>query len=283
MDESQIGGIAFIGVGGFLVLLALFIVWRTKRFLRDAVTVPGTVTGLAMGSGGEGGTVYHPIVSFTAMDGQEIQFQDKLGSNPPSHQPGEMVEVRYLPSNPQKARLAGRFRTWFVPGLLGLLGIVFVGVGIPWYLSAGGDPSETRADPTVPATIPTNLPGVVLPTDLPTEVPSGRSFLAIQVDGRVATTSATCEGVEERRNGRTVEVRLAFEGESLRFTVRRARGGDGSTAYPVGDDLRVRGSFFEGASGPLQGAVVLDASGRSGAVNLVRGDRSVSGTWTCEA
>lgn len=66
---------------------------------------------------------------------------DSIGSNPPRFTVGQLVTVRYDPQNVSNARLAGRFRLWFVPMPLGGLGVLFLGVGIAWALFLGPDPT----------------------------------------------------------------------------------------------------------------------------------------------
>lgn len=51
---------------------------------------------------------------------------------------GERVEVLYHWRDHDRARLASRFRLYFVPALLGLMGLVFAGVGFVMLVSALG-------------------------------------------------------------------------------------------------------------------------------------------------
>jgi hypothetical protein len=56
--------------------------------------------------------------------------QDSLSSNPPLFQVGQEINVLYESGNPQKARIKKWMNLYFVPVLLGGLGLVFGGVGI---------------------------------------------------------------------------------------------------------------------------------------------------------
>ena len=116
-------GVIMAGVSTLELGIAAFFLYRTRRFLDTAVDAPGTVVELSASSGGEGGTVYHPVVSFQTAEGQVHTFTDKLGSNPPRHQPGDPVPVKYDPVRPAKARINKPFRLYFVPGLLAVIGL----------------------------------------------------------------------------------------------------------------------------------------------------------------
>jgi hypothetical protein len=42
----------------------------------------------------DGDSVYRPVVEYAAPSGQTVRFTGSVGSNPPSHQVGELVNVR---------------------------------------------------------------------------------------------------------------------------------------------------------------------------------------------
>lgn len=115
----------FVGVGALLLLIAVFVAERTRRFIERAFTATGTVVGHTE-SHGEDGTSYHPRVVFTAGDGRSVEFVDRIGSNPPRPRAGATVAVRYDPQRPYSARIGTGFRLWFVPVFLGGLGLAFL-------------------------------------------------------------------------------------------------------------------------------------------------------------
>jgi hypothetical protein len=127
-------GLSFAGGGALLILIGVFWFWRIRRFLKRAVATEGTVLGHEMrassSSSGGTSTSYHPVVQFVTADGQPVQYTERFGSSPPSHDVGETVPVKYDPSQPDKARIATGFRLWFGPVLVGGMGLVFLVVGV---------------------------------------------------------------------------------------------------------------------------------------------------------
>ena len=271
IDESQLGGLAFIAVGGAGILAALVLYLRGRRFLATALSAQGTVVENVASSGDEGGTVYQPVIDFTAADGQQVRFTGSVASSPPKYQPGQVVTVKYSPTNPQKAKLPGIFGMWFLPLLFGTMGIGFAGGGVLW-LNAGPSSDEGAAAPGVVTSVAPPVQSIS--PGLP-GMPGVSSVFTIQDGsgaGRVA--NSTCEAF--RKGGKKVrEAELGFEDQTLTL---RLKPFTGPGPYLPGQSVRVGGSFFEG---PVSGAVIVDETGTGGVVNLVAGSRSVSGAWNC--
>ena len=281
MSEPSTLGLAFLGIGAVSAIVALLLFMRTRRFLGDAVTVQGLVTGLVESSGGEGGTVWRPVVEFTTVEGQSVTFTDLVGNQPPKYTPGATVQVMYPPGNPQGARIPSWFRLWFLPAFSGLFAVIFLGVGAPLYLSGNGS-EEPPLPPgiTLPSGLPTGvIPTGPLPTDiLPSRVPGLGSTLVVQRGSGIPQTySPTCESVRDVRGGKTREVRLDLGGDTLIF---RASPFTGPGPYTPEMNLQVGGTVFAGSEG-ITGAVVFDSSGQGGAVNLTAGSTFAAGTWDC--
>ena len=125
-------GTVFSLVGGLLALIGLFLFIRTRIFIDNAQEVKGTVIQMvysrSSSSNSSGG--YAPIYQFRTLDGQNIVKQDSLSSNPPRFQVGQELDILYEPGNPQKARINKWMNLYFVPVLLGGMGLIFGGVGI---------------------------------------------------------------------------------------------------------------------------------------------------------
>jgi len=125
-------GIVFSLVGGLLALIGLFLFIRTRIFIGNAQEVKGIVIQMvySRGSSSNSSGGYAPIYQFRTLDGQNIVKQDSLSSNPPRFQVGQELDILYEPGNPQKARINKWMNLYFVPVLLGGMGLIFGGVGI---------------------------------------------------------------------------------------------------------------------------------------------------------
>jgi hypothetical protein len=118
----------FTTVGLGLLAGAAYWVVSTRAFVARAEVATGTVVDLARSTSSDS-TTYRPVVQFRTRAGEPIEFESSTGSNPPSYQKGEQVEVLYLPGEPSRARIRGLFSLWGGPMILGSLGVVFFGVG----------------------------------------------------------------------------------------------------------------------------------------------------------
>lgn len=108
---SLIAGLVFAGV--------------SVSFLRDAQQVQGTVVALDWR-----GDAAYPVVEFTPVGGVPRKLQDSAGSNPPSYEVGERVEVLYRPDSPGDARIKRFLSLWLLPLILGGIGLLFTVSGI---------------------------------------------------------------------------------------------------------------------------------------------------------
>ena len=135
MNVFKIVGSVFAGVGLVFVLVSLWNVRSTKQFLAQSETAHGEVIDLVLGSSrtGDSGTsssVYYPVVRFATHEGEYIEFQSGIGSQPPAYRVGDRVTVRYRPDNPYRAKIDSFFQLWFLSVLFGGLGFVFGSIGL---------------------------------------------------------------------------------------------------------------------------------------------------------
>jgi hypothetical protein len=76
------------------------------------------------------GTTYQPVVKFTTAAGQQITFTDSVGSSPPSHKPGDTVDVVYAPDHPDGAKI------YSLPTIALQIGLPFLCAG--FFVISGG-------------------------------------------------------------------------------------------------------------------------------------------------
>ena len=129
-SELIIIGTVFGFVGMLLFAIGIFILIRTKIFMDKAQEVKGTVIRMVYRRDSDGGGGYSPVYQFRTITGQTIEIADGMSSNPPMFTEGQSVDVLYDPENPNRARITKWSSLYFVPLLLGGLGIIFGGIGM---------------------------------------------------------------------------------------------------------------------------------------------------------
>lgn len=129
MSDGVIFGLVFGGVGFLLAALALFFLIRTRIFINNSEQTQGTVTQIVYSRDSENSD-YTPVFRFRTFQGQEVEVSGNLRTNPPQFQVGQTIDVLYDPENPQKARIKKWMNLYFVPALLGFLGLLFGGIGV---------------------------------------------------------------------------------------------------------------------------------------------------------
>jgi hypothetical protein len=128
------GTIAF---GTLFLVIGLILAGVSVSFLADAQRARGTVVAVEWRNDRTGGyrkpqrdnPMAYPVVEFTSGDGRQRTFQSSTGSNPPSYEEGERVEVLYHGDSPEDARINGFASLWLLPLIFGGLGLVFAGIG----------------------------------------------------------------------------------------------------------------------------------------------------------
>jgi hypothetical protein len=127
-----------IAFGSLFLVIGLVLAGLSLSFLADAERAPGTVVALEWRDDHSGtsrkrqqndGPVAYPVVEFTAKDGTPRSFRSSTGSNPPSYDRGERVEVLYRADSPEDARINGFASLWLLPLIFGGIGLVITVVG----------------------------------------------------------------------------------------------------------------------------------------------------------
>lgn len=122
-------------VGALLLVACGFGISRTRRFLEGAESAEAHVVDMEKRrrrplGGGIPTTVYHPVVSFTTLDGEEVTATAPI-SYPTRRMLGAVVGVVYDPSQPDHARIdTTKGRGWLGLGLIGIFGAFLVLFGV---------------------------------------------------------------------------------------------------------------------------------------------------------
>lgn len=147
----------FFVIGLALLAGAGYLYQSKQTFLSQATQTEGVVVDLSL-SRSDNSDVYYPVVTFQTQSGESVQFKASVGSNPPSYEEGEKVEVLYDPAAPKEAEINSFSSLYLAPLILGILGSVFFLIGFSiilygylkqkkaQYLLSNGMPLQTKIE-----------------------------------------------------------------------------------------------------------------------------------------
>ncbi|WP_055551319.1 DUF3592 domain-containing protein [Streptomyces sp. NBRC 110028] len=127
-----------IAFGAVFLVIGLILAGMSVSFLTDAKRAQGTVVALEWRNDSSGASrkatqsnkpAAYPVVEFTSADGTSRTFRSSTGSNPPSYDEGDRVEVLYRADSPDDARINGFVSLWLLPLIFGGLGLLITGIG----------------------------------------------------------------------------------------------------------------------------------------------------------
>ena len=125
----------FAVIGIVLLMAGAMTYNSTRNFIAGASEAQGKVVDLVLertdnrNSSRSKSSVYKPVVVFTTADNEVINFISSVGSNPPSHSKGEVVNILYNQSKPYEARIDSFLDLWFMTSILTGIGAVFFLIG----------------------------------------------------------------------------------------------------------------------------------------------------------
>lgn len=127
-----------IAFGALFLVVGLVLAGQSVSLLADGERARGTVLSLewrtehsssSHKNRSSGRRMAYPVVEFTSADGEQRTFRGSVGSDPPSYEAGERVEVLYPADSPQEARINGFASLWLGPLIFGGLGLLAAGIG----------------------------------------------------------------------------------------------------------------------------------------------------------
>ncbi|WP_244459687.1 DUF3592 domain-containing protein [Roseomonas fluvialis] len=131
-------GLALLAGAAWAILAELS--FRAGARMTDARIVemrPST----SRGSDGRDSTVYYPVLEFALPDGQAVRAVGPIGSGAPCCEVGDVVAIRYDPSNPRRAAQDSFEDSWLLPTVLGGFGSLVFGMGLLFFRVFGGAPA----------------------------------------------------------------------------------------------------------------------------------------------
>lgn len=128
-----IGGI-FSAIGIILIGLAAWFGYRSYNFLQKAEIVPGIVKEFKerQARNKEDNTMYTlnmPVLQYH-YNGKDYTYVSPYGSTTPEYAVGDQISLLVDPAEPGRPEEDSFMNSWFLPMLLGSIGLVFAGVGI---------------------------------------------------------------------------------------------------------------------------------------------------------
>jgi hypothetical protein len=112
------------GLAAFGLLIgAVWTYFKQQRTLQSRVVTTGTVMELTRQNTTRG-YILCPVIEFTIPSGEKIRFTSGFGSRPASHRIGQVVNLRYEPTDPHKAEVESALSLWLVPLIMAFIGMI---------------------------------------------------------------------------------------------------------------------------------------------------------------
>lgn len=120
----------FAVIGMILTLIAIFLAIYSMRVRAISLRTPGTIIRMVQRRDDEDGSISNfPVVSYQ-VEGKAYEIQGAVSSSAPVDSIGRRITVLYPPNHPEQGRIDTFLEQWFVPLLLGFIGIVFGLIGV---------------------------------------------------------------------------------------------------------------------------------------------------------
>jgi Protein of unknown function (DUF3592) len=119
----------FALVGAAMLIVGGRYFTRRRAFVRGSAIASGIIVALTENRGGDE-ISYFPEVRFRTASGREVIFQSEMGSSSEAGRIGDTVAVRYRSDQPHMAEIDSFMSLWGLTLLLGVLGVVFLFVGL---------------------------------------------------------------------------------------------------------------------------------------------------------
>jgi Protein of unknown function (DUF3592) len=120
-----------VSVGMILLAMGFYEGHNVLHLTQAGQRATGTVVRMELGTGSGNESTYHAIVRFSLDEDTQIEFQDRVATNPPSLRPGDAVTVLYSPDSPQRsAMIDRRIWNWLPTAALLVFGTVLGAVGV---------------------------------------------------------------------------------------------------------------------------------------------------------
>lgn len=132
VNVGRLVGSIFMGVGGIMLAIVVYLIYSNSKFAERAVPVKGKVISYdsyqSRDDDGRSTTMYRPTFEYV-FQGQTYTHESSTSSSSPEYEVNEMVDVLVDPEDPKEILIDSFWERWFVPILLGFMGTMFGGMG----------------------------------------------------------------------------------------------------------------------------------------------------------
>jgi hypothetical protein len=133
LSRTQALWTGLVGVGT-LTASAIWLI-SIRKFKKSAARATGRVTERVYSSGdGDMPGTYAPRFEFKTPDGESWSVLSSTSSIPAGFRVGEEITVLYDPANPHTAKIDSAMQLWFMPLLLGIVGVAALCVWVTWLI-----------------------------------------------------------------------------------------------------------------------------------------------------
>lgn len=129
---GRLVGTVFIAVGSLFAIAGSIWLIRTAAFVSRAAKAPGQVIAMERSEGSKGGSVYHPVFTFTDSAGIVHTQRSSFGSSDYSFEAGEHVTILYDSTAPKHSQIESFQSVWLGPLFITGFGLLFGGFACFW-------------------------------------------------------------------------------------------------------------------------------------------------------
>jgi Protein of unknown function (DUF3592) len=129
---GRVAGVIFMSLGGIMLSAVVYIVISNYQFEQRAIPVKGKVIGYDsyVSSNDEGGStmMYTPTFQYE-FKGKTYTHVSGTSSSSQTYEIDDAVDVLVDPQDPEEILINSFWEQWFLPVLLGFMGVMFAGMG----------------------------------------------------------------------------------------------------------------------------------------------------------
>ena len=136
VDVGRIVGTLFMSIGGIMLAVVVYLAISNYQFSQRAILTKAKVidyeTYQSRDDNGRSTTMYTPTFQYR-FKGKTYTYKSTTSSNTQDYEIDETVDVLVDPEEPQEILIDTFWAKWFLPTLLGFMGLMFSGMGYMAY------------------------------------------------------------------------------------------------------------------------------------------------------